>query len=296
LRWFGTYARGLDVVPELRVLRDLEKPPSAAAASLEFVPEAPRKTKMACPAEMVLVNGKLCVDRFEATIVDTDTGQSLAPDFPVTPNLFDIAIGDWATGRSRVGSVFARAMPLPFLPEWQRGKKIDVRAVSLPHVRPNGYLTGLIAETACAGAGKRLCTLPEFVLACRGEDDQQFPYGDSYIDGVCNVNRDVHPAAMLHDNASVGHLDPRLNRVRVNGHTLLQETASSPQCRSRWGSDAIYDLVGNLDEWVDEEGGAFAGGFYARSTRSGCEAVITAHPKNYLDYSTGVRCCKDAAK
>jgi formylglycine-generating enzyme len=54
-------------------------------------------------------------------------------------------------------------------------------------------------------------------------------------------------------------------------------------------------LVGNLDEWVDEEGGAFAGGFYSRSTRAGCEAVITAHPKQYLDYSTGVRCCRDAA-
>jgi len=113
---------------------------------------------------------------------------------------------------------------------------------------------------------------------------------------VCNVNRDVHPAAMLHDNASIGHLDPRLNRVRVGGSTLLRETGASLQCRSRWGDDGIYDMVGNLDEWVDEEGGAFAGGFYARSTRSGCDAVITAHPKSYLDYSTGVRCCKDASK
>lgn len=296
LRWFGTYARGMDVVPESRILRDLEKPPGPPAQSVEFAPEVVKRPKLRCPPEMVLVDGRLCVDRFEATIVDEETGQTLAPDFPVTPNLFEIAIGDWAMGRSRVGSVFARAMPLPFLPEWQRGKKIDVRAVPLPHVRPNGYLTGLIAETACSGAGKRLCTLAEFVLACRGEDDLQFPYGDTYIDGVCNVNRDVHPAALLHDNASIGHLDPRLNRVRVNGATLLQETADSPQCRSRWGSDAIYDMVGNLDEWVNEEGGAFAGGFYARSTRSGCEAVITAHPKNYLDYSTGVRCCQDATK
>ena len=60
---------------------------------------------------------------------------------------------------------------------------------------------------------------------------------------------------------------------------------------TRWGDDAVYDLVGNLDEWVDEPGGAFAGGFYSRSTRAGCEAVVTAHPKGYLDYSTGVRCC-----
>ena len=51
--------------------------------------------------------------------------------------------------------------------------------------------------------------------------------------------------------------------------------------------------MGNLDEWVNEPGGAFAGGFYARSTRAGCEALITAHPRSYLDYSTGVRCCQD---
>lgn len=294
LRWFGTFAQGMDVLPEIRILKDAGKP-------VTFVPVAANdrsaeRSKLPCPPEMVLVQGKLCVDRFEGTIVDGETGRSLAPDFPVTPNLFEIAIGDWATARSRVGGVFARSMPLPFLPEWQRGKKIDVRAVPLAHARPNGYLTGLVADAACSAAGKRLCTLAEFVLACRGEDDQQFPYGDTYIDGVCNVNRDVHPAAMLHDNASIGHLDPRLNRVRVGGATLLRETGDSPQCRSRWGDDAIYDMVGNLDEWVDEEGGAFAGGFYARSTRAGCDAVITAHPKSYLDYSTGVRCCKDAAK
>jgi hypothetical protein len=293
LRWFGTYAHGMDVLPEVRIVRDVGKglPVSAIPAD-----ERAAQKKSPCPQEMVLVDGKLCVDRFEATMVDVESGRALSPDFPVTPNLFEIAIGDWATGRSRVGSVYARSMPLPFLPEWQRGKKIDVRAVPLAHVRPNGYLTGLIAESACTAAGKRLCTLAEFVLACRGEDDQQFPYGDTYADGVCNVNREVHPAAMLHDNASIGHLDPRLNRASVAGSTLLRPTGETLQCRSRWGQDAIYDMVGNLDEWVDEEGGAFAGGFYARSTRAGCDAVITAHPKNYLDYSTGVRCCQDASK
>jgi len=293
LRWFGTYAQGMDVLPEIRIIRELGKsiPTSAVSGA-----DGSGKAKSPCPPEMVLVDGKLCVDRFEATIVDVESGRVLAPDFPVTPTLFEIAIADWATGRSRVGSVFARSMPLPFLPEWQRGQKLDVRAVPLAHVRPNGYLTGLVAESACTAAAKRLCTWAEFVLACRGEDDQQFPYGDTYIDGACNVNRDVHPAAMLHDNASVGHLDPRLNRVRVGGSTLLRQTGEAPLCRSRWGKDAIYDMVGNLDEWVDEEGGAFAGGFYARSTRAGCDAVITAHPKSYLDYSTGARCCKDASK
>ena len=160
-------------------------------------------------------------------------------------------------------------------------------AVSRLGVRPSGYLTGVVAEAACAAAGKRLCSLDEFVTACRGQDDTLFPYGDTYEDGVCNVFREEHPAALLHGNASIGHLNPRLNRVLSQGRPLLQRTGESPACRSRWGDDAVYDMVGNLDEWVDEGAGAFAGGFYSRSTRSGCEAVVTAHPKAYLDYSTG---------
>jgi formylglycine-generating enzyme required for sulfatase activity len=244
---------------------------------------------------MVSVGGRFCVDRFEAMIVDKRTGETLSPDFPATPNLLDFAFGEWATARERTGDVHARAFPLPFLPISRLGQKTEPLAVSRLGVRPNGYVTGLTAETACAAAGKRLCLLTEFVTACRGEDDTAFPYGDSYEEGACNVYRDEHPAAILHDNASIGHLDPRLNRVSPRGKPLYQSTGQSLACRSRFGADAAYDMAGNIDEWVDEGNGAFAGGFYSRSTRAGCDALITAHPRTYLDYSTGVRCCKDAA-
>ncbi|MDC3980531.1 hypothetical protein [Polyangium jinanense] len=295
LRWFGTRAEGRDVVPEVGLVRGLAAAVERAGAeAAEDAEEVKAAAPRPCPPEMVLVQGKLCVDRFEATIVDAASREALSPDFPVTPNLLEITLGDWSTGRSRMGSVHARAMPLPFLPGWQRGQKLDVMAVPRRLARPNGYLTGLVAESACAASGKRLCTLPEFVLACRGQDDTPFPYGDTYVEGACNVFREAHPAAILHDNASIGHLDPRLNHVRAGEAPLFRRTGATPACRSRWGNDAIYDMVGNLDEWVDEGSGAFAGGFYARSTRSGCDAVVTAHPRSYLDYSTGVRCCKDA--
>jgi formylglycine-generating enzyme required for sulfatase activity len=243
---------------------------------------------------MVSIAGRFCIDRFEAMLVDAASGDAFSPDYPTTPNLLESVLAEWTTGRGRTGGAHARAFPMPWLPRWQRGAKLQSVAVSRIGARPNGYLTGLVAESACAAAGKRLCTLDEFTTACRGEDDTPFPYGDSYEDGACNVFRDDHPAAILHGNASIGHLDPRLNRVRAKGKPLLRETGATPRCRSRWGSDAVYDLVGNIDEWVDEEEGAFAGGFYSRSTRAGCDAVITAHPKQYLDYSTGVRCCRDA--
>src|SRR6185436_16280233 len=114
-------------------------------------------------------------------------------------------------------------------------------------VRPSGYVTGLLAESACAAAGKRLCTRGEFVTACRGEDGTVYPYGDTFEEDACNVYREAHPATLLHGNPSIGHLDPRLNRVRASGEPLFREAGASPACQSRWGGDAVYDLVGNLD-------------------------------------------------
>lgn len=299
LRWFGSAVSGLDAQAEAGVARPaLPAGAGAAARSTAGEPaEAPAAAlpgAPACPADMVAVDGgRFCVDRFEAMLVDGATGQALSPDYPSTPNLLELTLADWSTGLRRIGDVHARAFPLPLLAPWQRGRAIAALARSRSGVRPSGYVTGLVAESACAAAGKRLCSVEEFVTACRGEDDTLYPYGDTFEEGACNVYRPAHPAALLHGNASIGHLDPRLNRVRSAREPLLRETGGSPRCRSRWGSDAVYDLVGNLDEWVSEPGGAFAGGFYSRSTRAGCEALVTAHPRGYLDYSTGVRCCQD---
>jgi formylglycine-generating enzyme required for sulfatase activity len=163
---------------------------------------------------------------------------------------------------------------------------------------PSGFTSGQVAEQACEAAGKRLCSLDEWTHACKGERATKFPYGDRYQHGRCNVYRFVHPAALLHGNASVGHLDPRLNRVEeIRGSqrlAVLRPGGTTPQCASHWGDDAVHDMVGNLDEWVEKKGGAFAGGFYARLTRSGCDAVISVHPRRYLDYSLGTRCCSAA--
>lgn len=244
---------------------------------------------------MVLVPDDLCVDRFEGALLDETSGVFLSPDYPATPNLLASVLGDFATKRERVGNLAARSLPLPFISRWQRTSSLSPVAESRAGITPHGFVTGLLAKSACEAAGKRLCKHEEWKKACRGQDNRMFPYGAQYEKGTCNVNGLHHPGAMLHDNASILHLDPRLHHVTVDGKRLLWPTGSAPRCASRWGDDAIFDMVGNLDEWVDEKGGGFAGGFYARGTTAGCEALITAHPPGYLDYSTGIRCCRDAA-
>ncbi len=258
---------------------------SSRARALSILPAAIR-----CPADMVAVAGRVCVDRYEASLVEVGSGRRWSPFY--------------APDRERAQSVFAfytmrmersapdrleATLPLPPLPDFEP----RLRAVSEPGVLPQGYTSGEQAEVVCAAAGKRLCTEAEWVTACRGEEQRDFPYGQRYEQGTCNVFREHHPSMLLHGNASRYHDDPRNPTLVVEGRTLLLETGASPRCASRWGDDAVFDMVGNLDEWIASDEGVFVGGFYSRGTRSGCASRVSNHVKSYADYSTGVRCCSD---
>jgi hypothetical protein len=247
-----------------------------------------------CPAEMLRVQ-EFCVDRWEASLVDTKTGLPLSPYYPPQPTLLRRALELWRIERWQIGDVAARRMPLPEVPSHQLQTRFEPRAVSRPDVVPNGYLSYPLAKRACENAGKRLCTEKEWVLACKGGAQTLHPYGAAFARDKCNVFRMYHPAHLLHGLSFTGHTDPRLNLVFENGRDpLLRATGTTPGCASRWLGEAAYDMVGNLDEWIEDETGVFVGGFYARATSKGCEARIADHAPSYYDYSLGTRCCKDA--
>ena len=250
----------------------------------ELLPGLP-PTSTRCPAEMVDVRGRFCIDRYEATLVDAKQARRLSPYYHPTRAQTAASFKDWT--RSAHGPL---AVPAP--PDFELSEDFEPRAESHEGVTPNGYLSGDIADLACRNAGKRLCTEQEWVLACRGEGGHKFPYGDHYEEGRCNVFREAHPAQILHGDMSTGHLDPRLNLVDGASGPLLRKTGATGTCKSPWGGDAIYDLVGNLDEWVNADKGAFLGGFYSRSTREGCDSKVSSHPRAYFDYSLGARCCR----
>ncbi|WP_199693922.1 hypothetical protein, partial [Sorangium cellulosum] len=246
-----------------------------------------------CPPEMVRVARRFCVDRYEAVLLDRETGLEISAFYPPSRQAAASVERTWSKMRLQLGDAEARQMELPLLPGWQKQREFEPRAVSRKGVLPQGYTSGAQAALACRNAGKRLCTLEEWRTACRGERDEQFPYGPTYADGRCNVFREGHPAAVLHRDVSLGHSDPRLNLVRVAGAPLLRRTGETATCASAWEDDAVSDMVGNLDEWIDDPEGTFVGGFYARATREGCMARVASHDFAYFDYSTGVRCCAD---
>jgi formylglycine-generating enzyme required for sulfatase activity len=239
---------------------------------------------------MVAVAGRVCVDRYETVLIDGVTEAAWSPFYPPDRERARSIFSEYESAhRAAPRTPLDAALEVPRPPL----APIAPQALNKVGVLPQGYLSADEAEGACHAAGKRLCTETEWVTACRGESNQDFPYGDHYIRGACNVDRESHPSVLLHDNAARYHDDPRNNLVTVDGKPLLQTTGSSSRCASRWGDDAIYDMVGNLDEWVSDARGVFVGGFYSRGTQSGCASRVSNHPRAYSDYSTGARCCAD---
>src|SRR5690349_15150973 len=111
-----TKAKEIDPAMESKIdvaSPSIEAPPSADAAR--------------CPAEMALVEGRVCVDRWEGTLVER----------------FGTAERAWS----------------PFLAI--DGNEAHIRAVSRPGVVPQGYISGEQASRACRASGKRLCRVDE---------------------------------------------------------------------------------------------------------------------------------------
>ena len=215
-----------------------------------------------CPPEMALVARTFCIDRYEARLVEELRDGSTRP----------------CPRARRIGNKVVRAIPAA-------------------GVRPYGHVSAVDAAAACERAGKRLCSSQEWLTACRGREDSQFPYGDQYVEGACNDHYPgVHPVLDLFpgedDVWDAEHMnDPRINRQPG----AVDPGGANDECRSDWG---VFDLHGNLHEWVADPGGVFRGGFYgdADTNGAGCEYATRAHGPRYRDYSTGFRCCAELSR
>lgn len=232
-----------------------------------------------CPSGMTLV-GPFCIDRYEAHLV------SPGPD----------------------GEVVA-------WPYYQRPEpETRYKARSASGAFPQAYISRVEAQDACSNAGKRLCSMQEWQRACEGRGGGPYPYGPNWQAKRCNSEK--------------GHLltirfgkDPSRWRYEdFNDPELDQEPgflAQSGFYDGCVGDAGVYDLIGNLHEWVsdtvDEDvmlrlesediprktqhwragNGVFMGGFFSNHDElgPGCKYTTVAHEPTYHDYSTGFRCC-----
>jgi formylglycine-generating enzyme required for sulfatase activity len=166
-----------------------------------------------------------------------------------------------------------------------------VRAISEKGRTPQAYISRNEAQQACRRAGKRLCTTEEWVFACKGRNPTTFPYGATRKIGYCNDAAPVSPLDVVFGNDPARHQRDRLNDPRLNRvPRTLAKSGAYERCKNGFG---VFDLVGNLHEWVDDPSGKFRGGYYLDSHENGdgCDYVTVAHGPDYHDYSTGFRCC-----
>ncbi len=213
-----------------------------------------------CPANMANVDGRFCVDRYEDSLVE------------ILPNGDERPYDPYTTVEGHV-----------------------VRAVSERGVVPHGYISEVQAKEACARSGKRLCKPVEWRQACMGPQHTTFGYGNKRVSGRCNdhgVSPMINVMRMRVDRPHEWTTD-RMNDPRLNqAPSTLSKTGEHSSCTNGYG---VYDMVGNLHEWVDDPDGTFQGGYYLDThlNGDGCTYRTVAHAASYHDYSTGFRCCAD---
>ena len=204
---------------------------------------------------------------------------------------------DFCIDRYEVRLVNAKGQAYPYY-QHPPNDMAGLRAQSVPGVFPQGHISQENAAQACANAGKRMCTREEWQSACRSAQKSRFPYGNTMVEGTCNVNkRDPHILAKYFPDTRFGYWngkqfnDPRLLQDR----DYLAATGKNPSCMT---PDGLFDMDGNVSEWVsdiseksDGTHGTFAGNPFSGETKDGCFHWTNAHSIAYYDYSTGTRCC-----
>lgn len=217
-----------------------------------------------CPSGMSQIGTSgVCVDHYEASVFETSscTGTQYGIDSDGSPmDNYPQGFPDKVASQQCEGLCEGMMVVEP---------SVQVYACNLENVFPSAHLTWFQAKRACENSGKHLCRLPgEWRLACAGEPSGTFPYGDSYVEGLCNGGEAGVAAAVT--------------------------TGSRVDCHGRGFSSAVFDMSGNVWEWTQtctngclQAGGAFADLGNYLSCQGG---TLEAEP-SYSGPSAGFRCC-----
>jgi protein-disulfide isomerase/uncharacterized membrane protein len=156
------------------------------------------------------------------------------------------------------------------------------RAVSLPGVLPR-TASWFDAKASCEKAGKRICSEEEWISACAGQpavdnnnnrwfnDDTiegtRYPYGPFYQRGNC------------HDGQKT-----------IEGKGV--KTGTMHKCRTPTG---IYDLTGNLNEWIglERNRASQVGGHFGSGEGAACNRRGSMFGPGNRNNTIGFRCCAD---
>ncbi len=146
------------------------------------------------------------------------------------------------------------------------------------------------ARDACANAGKRLCGDSEWTVACEGQERLPYPYGYDRNSEACNIDK-PHPDV---NEKALGSNDPKVRDAEAKRLWQGEPSGARSSCVSPYG---VFDMTGNVDEWVVNEDGkpyksGLKGGYWG-PVRDRCRPMTTVHAEGFSFYQIGFRCCSD---
>ena len=158
--------------------------------------------------------------------------------------------------------------------------------------KPTVAVTFDEANELCAAEGKRLCNAEEWTQACEGPEHSPYAYGFERNDNACNHDK---PYIIPNDFA---YQNPETRAAEVARLNQSEPSGSRPRCVSSYG---VFDMTGNVDEWVNNESGSVNGpeyqsglkGGYWGPVRNRCRPMTTDHNHWHHGYQIGFRCCKN---
>jgi len=158
--------------------------------------------------------------------------------------------------------------------------------------KPAVAMTWDEARDLCAADGKRLCAAEEWTLACEGPNHLPYPYGNVRDSEACNFDK---PYIVPNDAA---FRNPATRDAEIERIDQSEPSGSRERCASEYG---VYDMTGNVDEWVINDHGSVEGpefqsglkGGYWGPVRNRCRPMTTDHNHWHSGYQIGFRCCKD---
>ena len=158
----------------------------------------------------------------------------------------------------------------------------DGKAYVGKHEIPAIRVSWFEAKAACEAAGKHLCTEEEWLTACQGaptkDDDHSGHLTDDLIEGTAYPYGDYHEDGRCWEDKDRDGFRPVY-------------TGEMPGCVSK---DGVYDLTGNVEEWVGDspENAVLLGGAWdTPEDHARCYRANDTFGPGYGSPHTGFRCC-----
>jgi hypothetical protein len=248
--------------------RDLEA--TASSAGAKVLSPAGEAATGACPPEMVDVEGDWCPAVEQVCLRPVDPqhlGEDRCAEFAPT----------------------GRCLGTP------RHKHFCIDRYEWPNeagAKPVVAVDWDTARAECTTAGKRLCADTEWTLACEGQERLPYPYGYVRDSHACNIDRRY----IVPDERK--WTDPKGRAEEIARLDQRDPSGARASCVSPYG---VFDMTGNVDEWVVNENGSptekpyvsgLKGGYWG-PVRDRCRPMTTAHNEWHTGYQIGFRCCAD---